>query len=144
MALVITPSSGAGALTYADATAGFTGSSGYWWLGKGRPDVAKHRTERHPAPAQDGNPVKRDGFDERSISDLEVVLVGASADAVWQAWKEDADAIAGFACSVAFGGNTFPACEVERFEVTKGPKKTSQGGMYRMHAVLGFKQLRTA
>jgi hypothetical protein len=148
MSLVVTPSSG-GAQTFSDCVAGYTGISGDYWLGQAEPGNSKHATEKHPAPGQSGTPVKRHGFRERIIDGLLIEFIKGSADACWSAYNTAEQALAGKACSLAWGGLTLVASEVEEFTVepigrygTKGPKRTGQNGMYRMRCRMRFEQLR--
>ena len=138
--LVLTTS--AGSVTFLDAPVGFTGTAGAYWLGRAGLGNRVHDTQQRPAPGQDGVAVTRHGFRARGLDNIEVVYVGNSPSTCWGLFNTDDNALDGLACSVAFGGLTIPACEVERFEVTRGPKATSQNGMYRLHAMLSLKQLR--
>lgn len=137
--LVLTPGG-----TFAAAPVGFTGSSGNYWLGRADPGFPRYRIQDVFAPSVDGAAERRDGFEGRDLRRLEVVFVAGSADSCWGALNTALEAMKNVAVSAAFGGVTYPACALADSEVLKGPKKTGQGGMYRLHVALAFHQKRLA
>ena len=131
-----------GSVTFDDCPVGFTGTAGSYWRGTGNPGMPKSRIQDIYAPTVSGAGEKRHKFEKRELSEYEIIYVDTSADACWGAHADDAAAMYDVANSVIVGGVTYPACEVTAFDVIKGPKKTSQNGMYRMHCKLSMKQKR--
>jgi len=138
---VITPSSGS-AVTYT-ATPDM-GNVGKYWLSRAEIRRRVYGMQKHPVPGHDGIPNKWHGRRERDLENIEVIYVAAAADTVVSTFDTDESNLAGKTCSLSIFGLTVPACVVTQFTIIKGPKKTGSGGMYRLHCLLGFQQLRTA
>lgn len=138
--MAVTISVGA-SVTYADTTAGCTGTSGKYWL-RARIAGAQYAKQEVVAPGVDGAAINRMGFRHRSIEQIDVIYVANSVAAAAAAANTDHDAMVNKKLTVTIHGIGLQNTELEEFRWVKGPKPTSQNGMYRLHCQLRFDQKR--
>ena len=128
-------------VSYSDASDGFTGITGKYWI-KAKVRASRYGKQRVVAPGVDGAAIGRLGFRARFIDEVEVVYVNTSVNATAGAYESDHGDAINKKVTVALHGLTFENCEMEAMDWIKGPKPTQQNGRYRLHVRLQFQQQR--
>lgn len=144
MSLVITPN-GAGAITFSDPSAGFSGSAAKYVLRYGLPGAKRYGRQEHRGLVGAGASVTRFPFHSRAFRNMLVAYVAASQATCVSNYEADHAAMANVigGNSVSIFGTPFGALELDEFEWDgRGPKFTSQNAMYMLRCRLSFIQLR--
>lgn len=139
MSLAITSSSGT--VTFADPGADYMANAGQYWHSAPHPDGPDYDVQRDKAPGEEGQNKTEMGFGSRAIENLEVIYVGASAQACRDALASNEATLRNKDCSVAMPDTTSPfaGCDYLPHKVLTDPKPSGRG-TYFMRVQLRFRQ----
>ena len=139
--MALTISNGTDTVSFADATAAFTGTTGAYWT-RAPYRGKRYGIERVDAPATAGFIVKRHDFRGRAFGPLLVWYINTSASNCIAAYVADAAKILNKQLTLTLVGHAspFPSCSCESFEPLRGSPQQSGTNLYRLPCILILEQ----